>query len=189
MKSHPTRFEMIANQMMKGTHSRCAKNGRANTQELMDVFQKRYYDTIKYVEENTPKSVSVGVCGAIGKAILWHGKDKITPFVVAFNKRNYNGIYDPVHVLWEWLLRNSTRKHYAKEIYRRTVTAIRAYLRNGKLDSGKLVLADNDIFEWDADYKHMVLPKRNQWTNFSAKSSKRQTEESMWEEIDSLKTD
>jgi len=189
MKSHPSRFEMIANQMMKGTHSSCAKNGRANTQELMNVFQKRYYNTIKYVEENIPKSVSVGVCGAIGKAILWYGKDKIEPFAMAFNKRNYNGIYDPVHVLWEWLLRNSTRKHYAREIYQRTITAIRAYLRKGKINSGKLVPAADDIFEWDEDYKNMIQPKRNQYAKFSSKSNKRQTEESVLEEVDSLKTD
>ena len=81
-----------------------------------------------------------------------------------------------MHVLWEWLLRTNTRKHYAKEIYRRTVTAIRAYLRNGQLNVVKP--ASDDIFEWDSDYKTMIQPRRNQWTDFS---KKKQTEESFLE--------
>lgn len=182
--TRPSRFEMIANQMMKGINSRCAPNGRASTQELITSFQKRYYDTIKYIEVTLPKNISVGVCGAVGKAILWHGKDKVTPFATAVANRDYRGRNDPVLILWEWLLRNNTRTHFAREIYGRTVTAIRFYLRGAPMDSGKLSVAIDDIFEWGEDYTMMVKPKRNQHTRTSVKSEKRQTFESMWEEIE-----
>lgn len=135
----------------------------------MKSFQKLYKETIQYVENTIPKSVSAGVCGAVAKAILWYGKDKIAPFAEAFSKRNYQGINDPVHVLWEWLIRNGTGKRNIREIYRKTVTAIRAYLRNAPLDSSKLTPAIEDVFEWSNNYKTMSKPKYNQWTKFSSK--------------------
>ncbi len=160
MPPKPDRFEMIANQMMKGCNGKAHCN-LAGTREDVDEFKKTYADTIRYIEETLPKSLSVGVCGALGKAILWYGKDKMAPFVEAVAKRQYQGPSDPCHVLWEWLIRNSRRN--TREVYRRTVTAIRFYVRGKDMDYG-FKPAIEDIFEWSDSYKNMVQEHHNQYS-------------------------
>lgn len=169
--ARPTRFDMIANQMMKGIKGATMQGNLAGTKEEIETFKQLYGETISYIEEMVPKSskVSVGVCGALGKAVLWYGKGKIAPFVKAVANREFNGRTDPCHILWEWMIRYNKRN--STEVYRRTVTAIRAFVREGEIN-WHLKPALDDIFEWDDNYCIMYQPRKNQHTQKKTKLKK-----------------
>jgi len=159
MVTKMARYEMIANQMMKG----CTKKltSKAGSRDEIELFCLRYQNTIKYVDSVLPKSVGVGVGGAMGKAILWYGKEEMQSFCERFSKRLYSGVTDPVHVLWQWLIMNSGRN--TKEVYCRTVTAIRAYVRKSEKFATKgFRQAMADLFEWEENYTVMYQPIKNQ---------------------------
>lgn len=179
----PTRFDMIANQMMKGCNAKVHQNNLAAAREQIEDFQRVYGDTIRYLEDNIPKTVSVGVCGAIGKAVLWNGKKEMHPFVEAFSKREFKGKTDPCLALWEWLIRNNKRN--TNEIYRRTVTAIRIFLRSGEF-KGHLKPALDDLFEWENNYRTMRLPRKNQHTTDSGRSPTKQTDEAIQADVEDM---
>jgi hypothetical protein len=158
-----TRYEMIANQMMKGCGNKLTS--KAGSDQEIDEFCKRYHKTIKYLEDTMPKTISVGVCGAVGKAILWYGMEEMQPFCERFTKRLYEGHDDPVHILRQWLILNSGR--HTKETYRRTVTALRAYIRGAKYTNKCFKQAVDDLFEWEDNYTVMHQIKRNQHSSMS----------------------
>ena len=179
-----TRFDMIANQMMKGCNGGRQQSNIAGTKQQIEDFHRIYGDTIRYLENTLPKTVSVGVAGAIGKAILWFGKKEIKPFVEAFSKREFNGKGDPCLALWEWLIRNSNKRQ-TNEVYRRTVTAVRIFQRRGEF-KGHLKPALDDIFEWENNFRVMRQPRRNQHTQDSDTSPTKQTDEAIQAEIEDL---
>jgi hypothetical protein len=183
--SRPSRFDMIANQMMKGINGSKRQGNTAGTEKEIEEFQRVYGETITYLDKLFPKSmnVSVGVPGALGKAILWYGKEKMQPFAEAVAKREFKGRLDPCHALWEWLIRHPTRD--TNEVYRRTVTAIRIFLRGGEF-KGHLKPALDDIFEWQDNYRVMRQPKRNQHTSDSNRSPVRQTQEAIMADVEDL---
>lgn len=178
------RFDNIANQMMKGCNGKIKANNVAGTDQEMEDFKRIYGDTITYLEESLPKSLSVAVCGALGKAILWHGKEKIKPFVEAVAKREFKGQGDPCLVLWEWLIRYNKRNQ-TEEIYRRAVTAIRCFLRDAKIKN-HLKPAMDDIFEWECNYRVMCTVTKNQWTAKSEKSLRRQTDDAIMADLEDM---
>ena len=159
------RYEMIANQIMKG----CSKKltSKAGTKLEIDRFCERYDTVIYYLENAIPKTISVGVCGALGKAILWYGMEEMQPFCERFSKRIYEGQNDPVHILWQWLIINSGRN--TKEAYRRTITAIRAYIRKAEFKYANKCFkqALEDIFEWEDDFTVMHQIRKNQHSSMS----------------------
>lgn len=160
-----SRYEMIANQMMKGCGKR--QTAKAGSRDEIDLFCLRYHNTIKYVDDMLPRNVSVGVGGALGKAILWFSMETMQPFCERFSKRLYDGPEDPVHILWQWLIINSGRN--TKETYRRTVTAIRAFVRKAKIKHTNKAFkqALEDLFEWEEDYTIMHQIRKNQHSTMS----------------------
>lgn len=181
MASKQARFHMIANQMMKGCNGTVERNNVASTKPQMEDFKRVYAETINYVNETIPRTMSAALCGALGKAILWYGKKEIEPFVQAIANREYKGPTDPCHVLWEWLIRNGERN--PKDIYRRTVTAIRMFIRKSQIRS-HLKPALDDIFEWQDNYRVMYQPKRNQYTKNSSKSITKQADCAILADVD-----
>lgn len=182
MKQRCDRFSMIAHQMMRGCNRRNKIGNVIDEQHKIDEFKKVYAKTIKYLEDTMPKSVSVGVCGAMGKAILWYGHSTIAPFVEAFAKRDFKGVNDPVHVLWDYLI-NHTKRNQTNNIYRRTVTAIRMFLRNSELcKGGHLKAAGEDFFDWDDTYKVMTRPRGNVLRHTDTKT--KQSDESILAEVE-----
>ncbi len=190
--TRPDRFEMIANQMMRsltgkgyrGTKQRC---NVAGDREEIEEFKRVYKDTISYLESkftrNGPLPLSVGVVGAIGKAVLWYGKTKMKPFVDAMSNREFNGRTDPCFALWEWIVRRNNKRNDAKECYAKTVTAIRAFI-TGK-ECKEVRSAVEDIFEWDGDFRHMCRYKqRNQNTKEAVKAVTKQSDEAIAADIE-----
>jgi len=109
-----------------------------------------------------PKEISTGACGAIGKAVLFYGKDRMENFCNAIKNCEFNGVDDPAHVLWLWLTRTSRD---TKDVYKRTAKAIRCYINCRKLSNRNFEPCKIDIFEWNEDYTEMVVPKqKNQFT-------------------------
>lgn len=177
------RFDSIANQMMKGCNGKVKANNVAGTQQEMDDFKRVYNETIIYLENTLPKDLSVAVCGALGKAILWYGRKTMQPFVEAVAKREFKGHSDPCLALWEWLIRHNKRNN-TEEIYRRTVTAIRIFLRGGTF-KGHLKPALDDFFEWQNNYRVMCQQKRNQHTvGASLKSPMKQSDEAILADVE-----
>lgn len=189
--TRPDRFEMIANQMMKSMSGRGYKGNRkgaCNTsgdREEIEEFKRVYADTITYLESKFPRSstvpLSVGVVGAIGKAILWYGKTRMKPFIESMANREFKGRNDPCFVLWEWIIRNSNRN--ANENYNKTVSAIRLFLNDKECK--ELRTATEDIFEWDGDFRHMCQYKRrNQNSGEGTKSVIKQSDEAIAADIE-----
>jgi hypothetical protein len=191
--TRPDRFEMIANRMMKsltgrGYHGvRRRKNNVAGDREEIEEFKRVYHDTISYLDStftrNVPIPLSVGVIGALGKAILWYGKAKMQPFVEAIAKREFKGRADPCFALWEWIIRRNNKRNDANECYAKTISAIRAFIKGNECKDVRS--ATEDIFEWDGDFRHMCQYKRrNQNTKESIKSVCRQPDEAVAADIE-----
>lgn len=179
------RYDSITNQMMKGCNGKVQANNVAATDQEIEDFKRIYGDTISYLDENLPKSLSVAVCGAIGKAILWYGKSTMEPFVKGMATREFKGRRDPCFALWEWLIRYNKRNN-TNEIYRRTITAIRIFLRGAEFKT-HLRPALNDLFEWENNYRTMRQPRKNQHTVVDSSGSPiKQTDEAIMAEIEDL---
>lgn len=192
--TRPDRREMIANQMMKsmtGNGYSGRYNGRNNTagdREEIEEFKRVYARTISYLDKRFSRksdaALSVGVLGALGKAILWYGFSRMKPFIDNMINRDFKGRNDPCFVLWEWII-NNTNKRLVNESYNRTVSAIRYYI-NGK-ECKELRLTNEDIFEWDGDFRHMCQYKqRNQYTTIPIKSICKQPDEAIEAEIEEI---
>jgi hypothetical protein len=156
-----TRYDMITNQILYGFGKR--KDVPA---EVFAAFQRRHSKLIEYLETHIPRHISVGVCGAIGKAILWHGQEKMAPFCDAISKGDFKGHDDPPHILYLWLMRRT--KYQTKDVYKRTITVIRAFIEGkkiGRMKDGQVVMpslppAETDLFEWDDTYTLMIKKQR-----------------------------
>lgn len=157
-RSNMTRFNMIANQMMNGLSPRNNIHP-----EDFEAFKDRYQDVITWVQQNLPSKISVGVLGAVAKAVLWFGKDAMEPFCRAMKHGDFKGHGDPAHVLYMWLMGRS--RYNSKEAYRRTVAVIRAYcagrqfirVRDGEVVTADIEPAKTDIFDWDSSYTMMAM--------------------------------
>jgi hypothetical protein len=144
----------IAHMMMQGC------NGPRNIpNELVEEFRERHFPLISYLKT---KGMPAGILAAFGKAILFYGDDQIKPFFERFRKKDFQGIEDPVHVFWEWLINKSGTRLDTVDAYRRTITIIRYQLREGKLSVNmkKITPSLSDFFEWEDNYTKMVV-KRN----------------------------
>jgi len=168
-----------------GVHRR--KNNVAGNREEIEDFKRVYHDTISYLDglftKNVPIPLSVGVIGALGKAILWHGKTKMQPFVEAVAKREFKGRTDPCFALWEWVVRRNNKRNDATECYTKTVSAIRAFINNKECKDVRDAM--EDIFAWDGDFRHMCQYKqRNQNTKENVKSICKQSDEAIAADIE-----
>jgi hypothetical protein len=170
------RFEIIANQMMRGF---IGGHKRVVSKTELETFKKRYKSTIEWVDARLPKDISIGVHGAVGKAVLWYGREKIEPFCKTLTTGLFNGVGDPIYVLYSWLM--GRKRYNPKEAYRKTVTVIRYFLedrpliriRDGLTATPTLDLAKADLFEWDKSYTMML---RNHW-NKTHKEQKTEKDE------------
>lgn len=157
----PERMEVIANSMIHGFGKK-----QISAEEL-SAFIERVRDTIEWVDENLPRMISVGVMGAIGKAVLWYGKEKMEPFCRAIKSGDFQGQFDPAHILYLYLMGRA--RYNPKEAYRKTVTAIRYYTtgrllvryRNGEPEKANIVPAETDLFEWDRLFTTMIMRHTN----------------------------
>ena len=157
-----SRFNEIARKIMTGPRKVAITNSQLN------AFIERYNSVITWVDNTMPtqlagRQISIGVLGAIGKAVLWYGKVKMESFCLALAKGNFDGKGDPAHILWLWL--TGRAKYNCNIAYRKTIAAIRAYVNDKKLVRmsetgegrlGHFAPAETDLFEWDNKFTTML---------------------------------
>jgi hypothetical protein len=158
------REQIIANQMIKGCNAKCYNRNKAASEKDFLAFCEMHKAVIAWVDSNAPTRINAGVLGVIGKAALWHGRDKVKEFCDRIAKIEFKGEHDPCHELWQYLLRLKNGKN-TTEVYRRAVTAMRAFLEGR--DLSYLRPSSDDIFEWDQTYTHM---RRARWRNQHGKA-------------------
>ena len=160
MNEPTSRFSIIASKMMRGL------NGNDPTDEQFEEFKERNKDIIVWVDNALPheladRMISIGVLGAVGKGVLWYGKEKMEPFCAALGHGHFNGEGDPAHILWLWLTGRSKYNH--EMAYRKTVATIRAYMSGKQLvRKNKTIYLDpagTDLFEWDSTFTIMLKNK------------------------------
>lgn len=169
------RFANIARKMLSGV----SLGRHQYTEQQLEEFQDRFKDAIVWTDRSLPRqfagrAVSIGVLGAIGKGVLWYGQEKMESFCAALGKGDFAGAGDPAHILWLWL--TGRAKYNCDTAYRKTVSAIRAYVlgkqltreRDGKMIYDTIHSAHTDLFEWDSSFTTMI--KRH--SNNSKKSFK-----------------
>ncbi len=166
-KERVKRRGLIANQMMKGqTMGRLPAD-----QNVIDQFRERYKDVIEWVDAKLSTRASVGMLGAIGKAVLWYGKERMLPFCEALTHGRFSGYGDPAHILY--LYCNTQSRLNTKNVYRKTVSAIRYFIaerkitriRDGQQIQGTLHASLTDLFDWDSTFTKMIMRHNNQRTD------------------------
>lgn len=157
----PDRTSVIVNQMIKGCNAPLYSRAKVASDEDFNSFKERHKAIIKWVDLHAPMRINAGVLGVIGKAALWYGKEKVEEFCKRIAKIEFAGEFDPCYVLWTYLLRMPVGKgKNTTEVYRRTVTVMRAFIEGREMKTGIRAYED-DIFEWDRTYTHMRRAKRN----------------------------
>jgi len=146
---------------MRGLSGKVGPGNRPASEEQREAFAARHGDLITWLVESLPRiggrRCPAPVGGVVGKCALFHGRDKIEGLVTALRTGDFDGLEDPAHVLWRWLMEHNTRQF--KTTYGITVTACRAYMEGRKVKMGSLTPARTDIFDWNDDFTEMIPPK------------------------------
>lgn len=148
----PTRYEskeeetviQAMNQMMRGP-----KNGIVKaTDEQKELFKLRYAQQIRWVAREIPRCSSPMVA-VITKCLIKYGEKKVSAFTKAFRNCLFDGKDDPVYVLWKFIQKDDKK---TLEVYKKTVTVIRAYMEGRKFKNIKIKPAQTDIFKWNPNW-------------------------------------
>jgi hypothetical protein len=121
------REKLVSNQMMKGP-----VNGRyaaGSTERSRQEFFQKHLDLIEEVLRRSPRA-SAAVGAVICKAALLYNRESALAFADALRAGTFSGQDDPVFLLWKYLLR---KDQSTIQIYKTTVTAVRAYCEGRKL--------------------------------------------------------
>lgn len=138
-------LQQVVNQMMKGP-----RTGRVGADKAtIEAFYRRHEDKIHWVMARIPKHYSAAVGAVLTKALIVYGVERVAKFCDALTNMKFRGPNDPVHLLWLYLLRPQGKENVT-EVYRKMVTAVRAYMDDKSLE--RLTPARGDIFSWDEGF-------------------------------------
>jgi hypothetical protein len=143
LKDMPTKeafVTMVANQMMKGPNY----GKLPGTPRQRELFRLRHAPQIRWVIRELPRC-SAAVGAVLTKCLIMYGEEKVSAFCKVLKNCNFEGQYDPAHLLWKFLQRHSGKDTVSA--YQRTVCAAKAYMEGKTLK--KLRPLVNDIFDWD----------------------------------------
>lgn len=117
------------------------------THSEISTFAKKYGQTIEWIVRICPSHRS-DILAVFVKAALWHGPDRIEPFVKRFADVMFISTNDPARRLHDLakLSKGCTRV----SLYKKTLAAVHHYLQGNEI--AKLIERDKDIFEWDANW-------------------------------------
>jgi hypothetical protein len=136
-------MKMIANQMMKGP-----RRGRVPGTKLQhEYFFKRHKNQIGWVHDRLPRC-SAAVGAVVMKCLIKYGEEKVARFCDALRNQNFNGVDDPAHHLWLFLLKSSRKETI--EIYQKALYAAKAYMEDRPIKEVRPLLTD--VFEWDEGF-------------------------------------
>ena len=115
----------------------------------MAIIQAKYGDLTKKIAETLPR-YSIAVGAVIGKCALRYGHEKALAFCDTIANEKFNGRSDPAYLLWSFLLNCKGSKNMTEEIYKKSVTAVRAWCEDRTLT--EIRAAKKDVFEWDKEF-------------------------------------
>jgi hypothetical protein len=116
--------------------------------EHLEILQARYGDIILKIAQSLPRySVSVGA--VIGKCAIRYGHKKALDFCDTISNEKFKGPLDPAYLLWTLLL-SCKGKKVTREIYKKSVTAVRAWCEDRTLT--EIRAARRDVFIWGKDF-------------------------------------
>lgn len=148
MPTKEAQIEMIANQMMKGS-----KGGALpGTPEQRKLFQQEHQSKIEWVSNQLPRC-SAAVGAVLVKTALRYGDEPVERFCKALKSQNFNGSDDPSYLLWKFL---STPGNETKTIYKKTLCAVKAFVKGEKLKA--IREGKGDILKWDGE--KFVIPSK-----------------------------
>lgn len=137
----------IASQMMKGP--RYGQHAKGSTEESRDEFLAHYAALIEIMAPYFPRGTAA-TAAVIVKCAIKYDLERAIAFGKAVRHGNFNGLNDPVHLLYSFLVK-SAHKHDTVEIHRRAITAARAACEGRTLT--ELRPANADIFDWTIDWE------------------------------------
>jgi len=129
--------------VMKGMSKRLIKD------EDRKVFLQRWTWLVNLIETAMPRRKSAAVGAAAMKCSIKYGLLPVAMYLKAFKNAQLSGADDPVALLWTYLERIDS-KHTTTEIYRCSLTCIRAFCEQRKLT--RIRPAEKDLFEWTEDW-------------------------------------
>lgn len=134
------RIELICNQMIKGTENNSlpSKNQRL-------FFYKKHKRVAEWLLDKIPRC-SPAISAVIMKCLIKYDFNKVNIFCKTLREQCFNGINDPVYLLWVYLLKKYG-KNNTNEVYQKTVYAAQAYMEDKKIE--RLRTIGTDIFEWN----------------------------------------
>lgn len=139
-------IEAVMNRAMKGLHLGRPKG----TIEEIEMFRKKFFPLAEWAVDRVPKTFSSTVGAAALKAAVFYGMEKAESFCDRLTKGIFDGIDDPIHLLWQSLTKKRGKENVI-ENYLRCICAVKAFCRNKKLK--KLSFSKIDIFEWEEGLK------------------------------------
>jgi hypothetical protein len=138
------RTEGVLNQMLRGfSRAKVIASPRDKAR-----FRKKHEPLALWILGLLPNRWSYAVPAVLGKCALKYGPKRVEEFCNALSNQVFKGRQDPAHVLWQYLVKYKGRD--SLEIYRRTITAARAYMEGRQVNN--LRAAGEDIFEWDKNF-------------------------------------
>lgn len=144
MPSSKEQAERICNAMLKGISG---KFPAGSTPEQRSEFQQRHLLLAQLIVPHLPRA-SAALGAVICKCAMKYGLFKAVQLAEALRTGVFAGEKDPAKLLWEFLTRAGGLE--SVEIYRKAVTAARAYCEDRTLT--ELRFAGTDIFDWDENY-------------------------------------
>jgi hypothetical protein len=138
--------------LITGTCNQMMKSGQGGRLKVDDHIRARFKEehmrSIEWAIDHLPRISSAAVAVVV-KCILKHSKEEILPFCDKMKSEMFDGVNDPVYLLWSWLMRNKGAS--PSHVYKRTVTTARACM-DGRTIS-ELRPSKTDIFNWVDDYQ------------------------------------
>lgn len=160
-----TKYEQVANQMMRGFNS---KKTLKNKDQMN--FRSRFSPLIKWIAENLPTGMGAGIGAAVGKCFLWmEEKEIVMKFLKKLKETDFDGKTDPAHVYWLfWSINVSKVK--TDQLYKKGMYAIKKFAKGRKIEHD-LRAEKQDLFEWDKEFKTMVrvMPDSNGGLTYEVK--------------------
>jgi hypothetical protein len=142
------KISSVCKSMMMGV----AYRGSRYTESEVAAFIEIHKDTLCWLAKSIP-GLRSDAYAVVGKALLWYGEKKITPFCEKYRKMVFPISGDPVCALYRFLHKKGQSNHVIPgfTVYKKALAAIEHFL-NGKLID-RLHDRTEDIFEWESGWR------------------------------------
>jgi hypothetical protein len=137
----------ISNSLVKGIKNAYPAEFKDEVthQRFIEEHAPKFLMLIPYL----PKKCRATVGAIVVKCAMIFGLNKALEFAKAVKDGTFNGVDDPVHLLWLYL--ETSKSYKQNDVYGKTLTAARAFCQGKKLQG--LRVAKVDLFEWTPEHE------------------------------------